>query len=201
MAGKHAKDSRGEITRQRIVEQAAPLFNQHGYAGTSMSDLMLATGLEKGGLYRHFDSKEDLAAAAFDYAWDAVSAPRWRGLDDCPTAIAKLQRLIENFAQPPRTLPGGCPLLNTAIESDDGNRRLRGKAKEALGQWRKALSEIVCHGQRSRELRSNIDAEGVAVVIIAALEGAIMMSRLERSREPLHTVAKHLTTYLQTLEN
>lgn len=189
------------MTRQHIVERAASLFNQHGYTGTSMSDLMHATGLEKGGLYRHFDSKEDLAVAAFDYAWETVSEPRSRGLEDCPTAIAKLQRLIENFGQPPQSLPGGCPLLNTAIENDDGNPRLRGKAKEALHQWRKALSGIVCHGQRNGELRSTIDADGVAVVIIAALEGAIMMARLERSRAPLKAVAQHLTVYLHTLQN
>src|ERR1700740_3646198 len=69
MAVETTKSSRGEVTRRRIVEQSAAVFNQRGYSGTSMSELMAATGLEKGGLYRHFASKQDLAAAAFDYAW------------------------------------------------------------------------------------------------------------------------------------
>src|ERR1700735_5152258 len=137
MAAETTKSFRGEVTRRRIVEQSAAVFNQHGYSGTSMSELMAATGLEKGGLYRHFASKQDLAAAAFDYAWETVSEPRWRGLENCTTAIEKLLLLVKNFVeQPPRTLPGGCPVLNTAIDSDDGNEVLRGKARAALNQWR-----------------------------------------------------------------
>ena len=68
MATRETKSTRGNATRRRIVEQSAAVFNKNGYSGTSMSALMAVTGLEKGGLYRHFDSKEDLAAAAFDYA-------------------------------------------------------------------------------------------------------------------------------------
>ena len=54
--------SKGQLTRQRIIAQAAPLFNQRGYEGCSINDVMAATGLEKGGIYRHFESKEELAA-------------------------------------------------------------------------------------------------------------------------------------------
>jgi len=60
---------KGEQTRQEIIRKAAPIFNQKGYDGAALSDLMRATGLEKGGIYRHFASKEELAAEAFDYAW------------------------------------------------------------------------------------------------------------------------------------
>jgi AcrR family transcriptional regulator len=61
--------TKGEETRQTIVEKAAALLNQRGFSGFSMSALMEATGLEKGGIYRHFDSKEQLASEAFEYAW------------------------------------------------------------------------------------------------------------------------------------
>ena len=60
--------SKGEQTRQAIIEKAAPLFNQRGFEGCSMADIMEATGLEKGGVYRHFSSKEELAAAVFRYS-------------------------------------------------------------------------------------------------------------------------------------
>src|SRR5580658_1165653 len=145
-----AKSARGEGTRRHIVEQSAAVFNRRGYAGTSMSELMAATGLEKGGLYRHFENKEDLAAAAFDYAWETVNEPRRRGIENCTTAIEKLLLLVKNFVeQPPRTLPGGCPVLNTAIDSDDGNEVLRGKARAALNQWRADIAYIVREGQRN----------------------------------------------------
>jgi TetR/AcrR family transcriptional repressor of nem operon len=194
------KITRGNATRRRILEQSAAVFNRHGYSGTSMSALMAATGLEKGGLYRHFESKEDLAAAAFDYAWEAVTEPRRRGLEDCTTSLEKLLLLVKNFVEPPaRALPGGCPLLNTAIENDDGNPVLREKARAALNEWRSVISEIVREGQRARELRKDVDPVAVATIVISGLEGAIMFSRLEKTREALCTVGKHLDGYLRSL--
>ena len=65
--------TKGQQTRRGIVEKAAPLFNQKGYEGTSLSDLMDATGLQKGGIYRHFDSKEELAAAAARLGYFSLS--------------------------------------------------------------------------------------------------------------------------------
>jgi len=59
---------KGERTRRRIVESAAGFFNTKGYFGSSMNDLVRETGLEKGGIYNHFGSKEELALEAFDYA-------------------------------------------------------------------------------------------------------------------------------------
>jgi TetR/AcrR family transcriptional regulator, transcriptional repressor for nem operon len=201
MATETIKSVRGEATRRRIVEQSAAVFNRHGYSGTSISDLMEVTGLEKGGIYRHFESKQELAAAAFDYAWETVNEPRWRGLDNCETSLEKLLLLVKNFVeQPPRTLPGGCPLLNTAVDSDDGNPVLRGKARTALDQWRCSIAEIVRTGQRARELRREVDAAAVATLVIASLEGAVMMSRMEQTREPLFTVGRHLAEYLESLK-
>ena len=194
------KITRGDATRQRILEQSAAVFNKHGYSGTSMSALMAATGLEKGGLYRHFESKEELAAAAFDYAWETVTEPRRRGLEDCATSLEKLLLLVRNFVEPPaRALPGGCPLLNTAIENDDGNPVLREKARGALDEWRSLIAEIVREGQRGRELRKDVDPVAVATIVISSLEGAIMFSRLEKTRDALFTVGKHLEGYLRSL--
>ncbi len=194
------KSSRGEATRRRIIERSAPVFNRRGYSGTSMSELMAATGLEKGGIYRHFRNKEGLAVAAFDYAWKTVTEPRRRGLDECPSSVDKLLLLVKNFVEYTGILPGGCPLLNTAVDSDDGNVLLRCKAHAALNQWREGIAEIVRRGQHDEELRRGLDPYSVATVVIASLEGAVMMSRLENSRAPLLAVSKHLSEYLQSLK-
>ena len=106
--------SKGRKTRQEIVRRAAPLFNRQGFAGTSMSDLMKATGLQKGGLYRYFPSKEALAREAFDYTWERAVSERLGGLDSVIGAIPRLKGMIDNFVEKRAHLvPGGCPLLNT----------------------------------------------------------------------------------------
>ena len=127
--------TKGEQTRKKIVQAAAPIFNQRGYEGSSLNDLMEATGLQKGGIYRHFASKEELAAEAFDYTWEAAWNVRLLHVDEKANGIDKLKQLIANFVEHRSPIPGGCPILNTAIDADDGNPVLRARVAKALRSW------------------------------------------------------------------
>ena len=189
---------KGEQTRQEIIRKAAPLFNRKGYEGTALSDLMEATGLEKGGIYRHFDSKQELAGEAFDHAWKLAMDTRFEGIDDIPSSVDRLRQFLRNFRGPRGGLvPGGCPLLNTALEADDGNPQLRNKARHALDSWRGRLRSIVEEGRRKGEIRSDIEAEKLATLIISTLEGSLMVSRLERNGDSLALACRHLEEYLE----
>ncbi len=190
--------SKGQETRRRIVSEAAGIFNQHGFEGGSLSELMKATGLEKGGIYRHFSSKEELAAEAFDYAWQSAWESRTQGLDLVPNSVDRLKKLVANFVERRSPVPGGCPLLNTAVDTDDGNTVLRDRAREAFRGWRDRLSEIVSAGIRKNEIKRGVDATGVALHMISLLEGALMLSRLEKNREALLNARAHLEHYLET---
>jgi len=170
------------MTRQRIIEQAAPLFNQRGFVGCSMQDVVEATGLEKGGIYRHFASKEELAAAAFEYAWERVLKVRREGLHGIDGAVDRLRYLVRRFGETPGIFPGGCPLMNTAIDSDDGNRVLRGRARSGMKEWKTLLCGIVEDGIARGELRGEVEPRRVVNTMIATLEGALMISRLEGDR-------------------
>src|SRR5215470_6090594 len=112
---------KGQKTRARIIAEAASLFNQRGVEGGSLSELMEATGLKKGGIYRHFASKEELAAEAFDYTWDAAMRARLLHVDEKATGVERLKQSIASFIDHRSPVPGGCPVLNTAIDADDGN--------------------------------------------------------------------------------
>jgi len=189
---------KGEQTRQEIIRKAAPIFNQKGYDGAALSDLMRATGLEKGGIYRHFSSKEALAAEAFDYAWQATFDSRIHDLDTISNTVDRLKLFVANFVERRGVIPGGCPLLNTAIDTDDGNPILRERARKALRGWRSYLISMIRRGIKLREIRSRVDEKKLATLIISSLEGAIMLCRLERNEDPLHAIQVHLNNYLQT---
>jgi len=189
---------KGEQTRQDIIRKAAPIFNQRGYDGAALSDLMRATGLEKGGIYRHFSSKEALAAEAFDYAWRETLDARIHDLDTIPNTVDRLKQLVANFFKRRGIIPGGCPLLNTAIDTDDGNSILRARARKALRRWRSYLASMISAGIKAREIHPRVDAKKLAILIISSLEGAIMVYRLERNEEALHAVKTHLDSYLET---
>ena len=189
---------KGEQTRQEIIRKAAPVFNQHGYEGTALSELMKVTGLEKGGIYRHFDSKEQLAAEAFDYAWKETLGARIHDLDTLPNHVDRLKQLMANFAERRGIIPGGCPLLNTAIDKDDGNTLLRERARKALQSLRSYVVSVVNDGIKAREIRPGTDAKNVATLMISSLEGAVMVARLERTEDTLRVVQAHLYHYLDT---
>jgi TetR/AcrR family transcriptional repressor of nem operon len=189
---------KGERTRQEIIRKAAPIFNQRGYDGAALSDLMRATGLEKGGIYRHFSSKEALAAEAFDYAWRETLDARIHDLETISNSVDRLKQLVANFVERRGVIPGGCPLLNTAIDTDDGNSVLRERARKALRSWRSSLISMISDGIKAREIRPRVNAKKLATLIISSLEGAVMLCRLERSEEALRYVQAHLDSYFET---
>jgi TetR/AcrR family transcriptional regulator, transcriptional repressor for nem operon len=188
--------TKGELTRKRIVEAAAPIFNQHGYEGSSLNALMEATGLKKGGIYRHFASKEELAAEAFDYTWEAAWKARLLHVDEKANGIDKLKQLIANFIERRSPVPGGCPVLNTAVDADDGNPILRSRVGKALRSWTGRLQAYVEEAQQQRDAKPDVDPKDVATLIVASLEGALMMSRIQRNDEALRRVQSHLNEYL-----
>jgi TetR/AcrR family transcriptional repressor of nem operon len=191
--------TKGDETRQRIIEQAAGMFNQRGYEGSSLSVLMEATGLQKGGIYRHFTSKEELAAEAFDYAWGAAREVRLHDLDSKAPAIAQIKQAIANFVDRRGPVPGGCPLLNTAIDSDDGNALLRDRARKALADWKRRLVKMVKAGIVTGEIARTAEPECIATLIISSLEGALMISRLDGTRAALQVVQGHLNGLIEGL--
>ena len=175
-----------------------PIFNQKGYDGAALSDLMRATGLEKGGIYRHFGSKQELAGDAFDHAWKIAIDMRFEGTDKIPNTVDRLKQIVRNFRDRRTGLvPGGCPLLNTAIDCDDGNPKLRAKARQALGSWLDRMKSIAEEGQRRGEVRSDVDSAKLATLIVSTLEGSHMVSRLQKKEAPRDLAVRHLEEYLE----
>jgi TetR/AcrR family transcriptional regulator, transcriptional repressor for nem operon len=187
---------KGERTRRKILEKAAPLFNKRGFNGCSMQDISAATGLEKGSLYTHFQNKEQLASEAFDTAWAQSSMARIDNLDKVAGSIGKLKLHIDNFVSKP-PFAGGCPLLNAAMDADDGSPALYRRAQKALHGWVALLREIIEQGQKSGEISPSVDPEALSTLIISLLEGAYFTSRLQRSKAPLKIAQQHLNRYLE----
>jgi len=183
-----------------ILAQAAQLFSRQGYFGSSLSDIMHETGLEKGGIYNHFSSKEQLALEAFDFSVDLVRqrtrlalAGKVNAVDRLLAIVAVFQGLVED-----PLLGGGCPILNTAVEADDAQPALRERARNAMDSWRETVHRIVKKGIDRQEIRPGVDADALATLLISSLEGAIMMSKLYGDNVHMSRVVEHLTNYITT---
>lgn len=175
--------SKGERTRERIVAQVAPLFNQRGFAGASMADLIAVTGLQAGGVYRHFDGKEALAIAAFDHA----AARHWAfyneavaGVDGAVNRAVALVNAVASIVERP-IVAGGCPLLNAAVETDDAHPArpgLRARVRRAMDKVIGLGRDILADGIAAGELPPSVDAAAEARLAVATIEGAIMLAKL-----------------------
>ena len=193
--------SKGERTRRRIVEKAAEVFNTRGYFGSSMNDLVREIGLEKGGLYNHFTSKEELALEAFDYAVGTVRERFRAALEGKEGALERLFAVIDVMGELAEDPPvaGGCPILNTAVESDDAHAKLKEQAREAMSSWLRLIGGIIKEGVRTGELEPDTDPRKTASVVVATLEGAVMLSRLYGEPGYMRRSVDHLKEHLGSL--
>jgi TetR/AcrR family transcriptional regulator, transcriptional repressor for nem operon len=184
--------TKGELTRRMILETAAPLFNTRGYFGASMSDLVRETGLEKGGIYNHFSGKEELALEAFDYATGLMRERLRSALEGREGALERLLAVVDVFStlayDPP--VEGGCPVLNTAVESDDSMPVLKERAKGAALEWLQLVGSITKEGT---------DPNETATVVVAAIEGAVMLSKLTDDAAHMDRAVDHLKGHLRSL--
>ncbi|MNO17127.1 Fatty acid metabolism regulator protein [compost metagenome] len=193
---------KGEQTRRHIILKSAELFNQKGYAGCSMNDIMEATGLQKGAIYRNFKSKDEIALEAFDFAIDTVSQHYSEEIFHANTVLEKIGAFFNVYEDvinnPP--IKGGCPLLNTAVDSDDTNSLLREKALRVFHTFLNMIEEIIEEGIQNGELKPNIDTRAVASFIVAIFEGSIMASKLERDNKHIAYSKQQILHYLFMLQ-
>ncbi len=192
--------SKAENTKQNIISKAAILFNQNGYAGSSINDIMQLTGLQKGGIYNHFKSKDEIALAAFDYTLELLRQAVVTPVLSKNHSVDRLHALVDafrDFTQRP-TIIGGCPILNTAVESDDTHPALRHRAQQAVGEIRALISGIIELGVRQGEISPTANHEDISIVIISSIEGAIMLSKLYGDDIYLDRAIDHLHQYIES---
>lgn len=193
--------SKAERTRQYIVEKVAPVFNQKGFDGTSLADVTGATGLTKGAVYGNFADKDEIALEAFKYSMRKVREMVIHRVSNKPTYKERLFALLDFYSSyvfsPP--VPGGCPLLNTSVEADDHRTSMRRVVVKELTSTVSFIQDLIDKGIEANEFRENTDSRSLAYTIFCAIEGALIFSRVERSREPMDLIVKHCNRILDNI--
>jgi len=186
--------TKGERTRQHIIEATAPVFNTKGFEGASLADLCEATGLTKGALYGTFKNKDELSRAAFYYTIGQMRSFGKQKIDAQDTYKGKLIAYLEFFTRyvlnPP--VKGGCPLLNTAVEADDHHTSMKKVVATELRHSIEHLSDLIEEGKAAKEFREDIESRELAFLFFCAIEGAIMFSRVSSSEEAMNAVVKNI---------
>lgn len=169
---------RSEKTRQFIIEKTAPIFNKKGYSGTYISDLTNATGLTKGSIYGNFENKNEVALEAFKHNYGQLKTAINERINQVDHSGEKLIAFLDYYIDDHQTIfnRGGCAILNTAVDSDDGNDLLREAVKKSISDWRHKIESILEEGISKEELR-RMDTSRFANKIIGLIEGSIMLAK------------------------
>lgn len=194
--------SKAERTKRFIIEKAAPVFNTKGFAGTSINDLMTATGLSKGSIYGNFENKDEVALAVFDYNFGKISAyikSKTSGMESAVECLLVYPEVFRNFLNMP-ILQAGCPVLNTATEADDTHPLLKAKTVTALTSWKKTIENHIRRGIERKEIKPGTNPTEMAVVMIAMLEGALMQAKVLNSTNELTIAMDYLEHIISNLK-
>ncbi|MET0450487.1 MAG: TetR/AcrR family transcriptional regulator [Mycobacterium sp.] len=194
-AGRSGTNKRGS-TRTRMLHTAALVLREKGAAGVTIDEVLARSGAPRGSVYHHFPGgRSQLLAEALQYAGDSITAV----IDDACTkgCIPLVRQFVELWE---RTLvdsdfAAGCPVVAAAISAGDDGPALSALAGDIFGSWRDALTHaFLADGFDAA------DAGSLAITCIAALEGAVVLSRSTRSADPLRDVAQQLEFLIETRE-
>jgi len=197
------RSAKGAATRDQILDVAGKLIHLRGYHATSLDDVLKESGVGKGNFYYYFKSKEDLGYAILDRMLQAfverTLEPAFADAVADPVVQIKefLDRVLDNQRQ--RSCIGGCPMGNLASELSDVHEGFRQRLAGMFLQWRVTLAEVLARGRESGRLRSGLDPASAAEFLVAALEGAILLTKVTRDISVMERcvteLKQHLTLY------
>ena len=170
--------TKADYTKQFILETVAPIFNQNGFAATSMNDLTKATGLTKGAIYGNFKNKEDLAIAAFKFIVKNLMSRIAEHLSLSDSPLQKLFLITDfyrNYFDYSKQL-GGCPILNIGVDANNQNTLLLKNVRVVIERIQDKIATIVENGIEAGEITEDINAMQFAKRLDTMIQGAIFMT-------------------------
>lgn len=195
---------RGRTTREAVLATAARLMHVNGYSRTSLDDVLRESGVGKGNFYYHFRSKEALGYAILDQLIESFLR---RTLEPCfsdpeghPLSQIRcfLDRVLE--AQRERNCVGGCPMGNLASELSDVHEGFRTRLAAVFSAWGERLTLALHAAQARGDLAPGNAPEAIAQFVVAALEGAILMTKLTKDITVMEACVGELKRYLAACE-
>lgn len=180
--------SKAEQTSDFIVHKVAPIFNKHGYYGTSMADLTKATGLTKGAIYGNFKNKEELAFVAFKHNVDRVVNQIKLELSEVDSAIGKLHGLTSFYRRYVKYTHdyGGCPIVNIGVDANHENVELLKKVQEVISKLQYYITKMILVGIEDGEIKKTVVAEKYGRLFFTLIEGAVFMTTTMNRDTYLH---------------
>lgn len=180
-------------TRQRMLDSAAELFHKQGYHATGLNQLVAAGGAPKGSLYFHFPGgKEQLAAEAIRQSGERLCELLRAIVDKAPDPGTAIENVIDALAVSleQSDFQRGCPISNVALDASQESETIRQACADGYSSWHTLIAgDLTRHG-------STKGAE-LATVVLASIEGGLLLAKTLRDTAPLRGIAAHLRATLE----
>jgi len=193
---------KGDQTRRKIVSDALQLFSVKGYFHTSVSDILKATQLTKGGLYCHFNSKAMIWYAVYDEAvhvWRGIVFDNVRGIRDPLERIEVVCRRVLLKYLAGDVFQGGCFFVNMLVELAGQSPAMSRHILKGFVGFARLLRDWLLEAQREEIIDPRLNAKEMANFIIIALNGAATLYSASRDADVLQQTAAQLTAYIDLL--
>ena len=194
---------KGQATRDRILAAAATLMYQQGVAGTSTEDLQAAAGVSASQVYHYFDDKQSLTCAVIGYWSDTIIGfhkPLLARLDDIDGLRDWAQAIVERARA--NDFRGGCPLGSLASELADSDDVARDDVVAGYRRWQGAIRDGLAAMKVRGALVDSADVDQLALALLTALQGGLLLAKTLRDGEPLRTALNttidHIASFATT---
>ncbi|WP_405587599.1 TetR/AcrR family transcriptional regulator [Streptomyces sp. NBC_01190] len=181
---------KGQATRDRIVAAAAKLMFERGVAGTSTEDVLKAAGVTSPSqLYHYFGGKKPLTQAVITYQTDyvlSVQRPLLSRLDSFEALEAWRDAVVD--VQRAGNCEGGCPIGSLSVELSDHDPQARAQIVAGYSQWEDAIRDGLKAMRDRGELRADADPDFLALALLTALQGGLLMTQARRDTAALEAV-------------
>jgi TetR/AcrR family transcriptional repressor of nem operon len=198
-------EERKTASRETIIAKSLMLFSLKGFKNTSISDILSATGMSKGGFYNHFKSKEELFTAVLSEARRVWRIQNLADIDKVDRQIDKVKKILVNFRD--RYLkdavhfPGGCVFITLSVELDDQLPHLSSQLSDGFEKAKALIKRYLDWAKGKGEIRSDISTSHVTEIIFSCATGAAVVYGLDKSDSQLDKNITSLIQYLESIEN
>jgi len=185
MAVAAAATDRGGETRRRILEVAAEAFAERGYVGTSLNDVLKASGVTKGGFYFHFPSKEALALATLRHKQEQWSAAVMAAVLRRPRAVEQLDAMVDALCDLHEQDPTCRAVSRLCTELSEEHPELRPQLTPQFTTWVDVVASVIRKGQDEGDIRPEVEPAVAAEVAVASFIGLETISETLTGRADL----------------
>ena len=205
MSPKHANRQKWGLrdpqsTRELLLQAAFREVYRAGFHGAGIEAILAATGVTKGALYYHFDSKEALGYAIVEEIITKVIDDSWlRHLRSNGRPLDILIGIVRRTSVRPEDVKGGCPLLNLTMEMSSVDEQFRKRLERIIRAWHEEVATILRKGQAQGTIRRDLNPEETASFLIAMYEGYASIAKNAQDPKVWNVGIKNIVGWLNSL--